>query len=156
MPRQKPVRTPLQLLPIANLATLLVPIGLMVTQLVALRWLQPAPEPFPHENARDAVAATVVPTVVVTEEGFQLFGAEDVLAGPDGRPELPCLGPCGETTYDYAALRRLLGHVKAAYPRSDSLVVERQADVSYAVLVQVFTSVQTDGEADLFPRVGLR
>lgn len=157
MPRQRPAKSSFQLLPIANLATLLVPMGLMATQLVALRWMRPDAEPFPQENPRDAIVDTVRPTVLIEANGLRVLGAESVLAGPAGQPLLPCDAICSADTYDYVGLRRLLGHVRAAYPRSDSLVVELRSEASYDVLVRVFTAVQHDeAGGDLFPRITLR
>lgn len=154
--RPRPARSGLQLLPMANLATLLVPMGLMATQLVALRWLRPPPEPFHAENPQDGVSEVVVPLLRIEADGLRILGAETVLAGPDGQPLVPRTEG-GPAPFDLVALRRLLGHVRNAYPRSDTLVVEQQVGASYEALVQIFAAVQRDEQGnDLFPRVVLR
>lgn len=155
MPRDRSEKTTtLHLMPIVNLATLLVPAGLMLSQFVAMQWMAPAP--MPGENLMDAAVHPVVPVVRIRADGFEVLGAENVLAGPEGRPVLTCDGPCTSNTYDYVGLRRLLGHVKAAYPWADALTLERRTDASYEVLVRTFEAVRSDGDRELFTRIELR
>jgi hypothetical protein len=156
MPRERPSKS-LNLMPIVNLATLLVPMGLMVSQFVVVQWWRSVPAPMAGENVVDARVHDVDLVVRILEEGFELRGAEAVLAGPGGRPVLPCIGPCGDDTYDVDGLQRLLGHVKAAYPWADEVVIERRADVSYTVLVTTAQAVRRTPEGrELFPRIALR
>lgn len=156
MPRQRPNRI-LDIVPIANLASLLIPVGLMVTQFVALQWMGSADTPLLEENLRDAEIAPILPVVEVDDQGFRVLGAESVLAGPNGRPRLPCANDtCTTETYDYAGLGRLLGHVKDAYPWADTVVVHRRSEVPYDVLVRTVDAVRRDAEHELFPRVRLR
>ncbi|MEZ4319044.1 MAG: biopolymer transporter ExbD [Myxococcota bacterium] len=145
------------LVPIMNLATLLIPVLLMGTQFVALKLMDAGPTPRLENPGDDRVEAIVV-TVEVSSAGFRISGAEDVLAGPDGQPVLPCAAElCTNAgAYDYTGLRRLLGHVKDAYPWADEVVVVADDSIPYDVLVRAMDAAREDtGERELFPRVRL-
>lgn len=153
MPRDKEQRG-LSLLPMMNLATLLIPVLFMGGQVIAMRWLH-TEGPVGIENPGDADVHPVDLRVELTSTGLRILGAEDVLAGPNGQPVLPCLGPCSTGAYDYAALNRLLGHVKAAYPWVDEVEVLAEPSTPYPVVVKVLdAAAERDGE-DLFPRIRL-
>ena len=147
-----------QLVPIMNLATLLIPVLLMATQFVALQWMQSGPEIPPLENPGDDRLEPIVPVVEVSRDGFRIAGAEQVLAGPDGRPMLPCAAEaCANPgSYDYTRLRRLLGHVKDAYPGADEIVLRADDSIPYDVLVRATDAAREDtGQRELFPKVRL-
>lgn len=145
----------MNLFPIVNLATLLVPVVLMGSQALVVRWLDA--RTMPLENPGDAELRPVVPVVEVSFEGFRILGAEDVLAGPGGRPSVPCVADrCTDPgAYDYARLRRLLGHVKAAYPWADEVRVVVVDEVGVEVLARAMDAARDDGEREMFPRVRL-
>jgi len=146
------------LVPIMNLATLLIPVLLMGSQFLAVKFLDPGPSAV-LENPGDDRVEAVVPVVDVSEGGFRISGAEEVLAGPDGQPILPCAsGSCGNSgSYDYSGLRRLLGHVKDAYPWADEVILIADERVPYEVLVRAMDAAREDtGQRELFPRVILR
>lgn len=137
-----------------NLATLLVPVLFMGGQAIAMRWMQ-ADGPIGHENPGDAEVHHVELRVEVTEQGLKIVGAEQVLAGPGGQPTVPCIGPCSAGGYDYAALNRLLGHVKAAYPWVDEVEVRAAPSMPYPIVVKVLdAAAERDGD-ELFPKVRL-
>lgn len=144
------------LVPIANLATLLVPMLVMGTQLVLTQRRDVGPA-IPGENPGDAALVQIVPVIRVTAQGFRILGAEEVLAGPGGQPWLPCAGSvCTSAgSYDYGGLRRLVGHVKSAYPWAEEAIVVVEDDVGLDVLARAMDAVRTDGQRDLFPRVRL-
>lgn len=146
-------------LPMVNLVTLLVPVALMVGQAIGLRVLRAADPGIAGENPGDAVLAVVEPVVEVSGRGFRIRGAEDVLAGPEGRPSLPCAdGACGRAgAYDYQGLRRLLGHVKSAYPWADEVTFEAADGMPTEVLSRAIEAVRADPAGrELFPKVRLR
>lgn len=145
----------LQLLPMMNLATLLIPVLFMVGQVIFVRMWRADQPVIEHENPGDAMVRPVQLQVHVTDAGLQILGAEEVLAGPQGRPVIPCAGSCEHYTYDYDSLNRLLGHVKDAYPWIDQIEVIAPADTPYPVVSELIqASAEHDGE-DLFPRVRL-
>lgn len=158
MARREESSRSFNLVPIMNLATLLIPVLLMGSQFIAMRLLDPGPVP-ELENPGDARIERVVPVVRISDSGFRIEGAEQVLAGPDGQPVLPCAanGCMNVGAYDYAGLRRLLGHVKDAYPWADEVVIVADNSVHYDVLMRAMDSAREDtGERELFPRVQLR
>ena len=147
----------LNLVPIMNLATLLIPVLLMGTQFMAVKLMNPGPADG-MENPGDDRVHDVVPIVEVSASGFRISGAEDVLAGPDGQPILPCAtGNCMNAgAYDYTGLRRLLGHVKNAYPWADEVVLVADDTIPYDVLVRAMDAAREDtGQRELFPRIRL-
>ncbi len=150
--------TAFHLVPIMNLATLLIPVLLMATQFVALQWMNAGPDTPALENPGDDRLEPIVPIVDVSEAGFRIAGAEEVLAGPDGRPLLPCAADaCSNPgSYDYTRLRRLLGHVKDAYPWADEIILRADDTIPYDVLVRATDAAREDtGQRELFPRVRL-
>lgn len=144
----------LQLLPMMNLATLLIPVLFMVGQVVVVRAWH-ADQPVAEENPGDALVRPVALQVELSEAGLRILGAEEVLAGPEGRPLIPCHGSCRLHTYDYASLHRLLGHVKDAYPWVDEVEIVAPVDTPYPVVAELVRTARTEDGEDLFPRVRL-
>lgn len=143
-----------QLLPMTNLATLLVPVAFMGAQAIALSWMSPD-GPVGIENPGDERVRPVDLIVEVQSDGLRILGAEEVLAGPEGRPFLPCDAGCGPGTYDTEGLNRLLGHVKNAYPWVEAIEVRADPGIDYPAIVQVLdAAAEREGE-ELFPRVRL-
>lgn len=145
------------LVPIMNLATLLIPVLLMGSQFVAVRLLDQETPDVRVENPGDDGVRAIALRVDVTRKGIRIIGAETVLAGPNGQPFLPCLGgDCANPgAYDYDSLQRLVGHVKDAYPWADEVEISASDWVPYEVLVRVNDAVAGDEENELFPRIRL-
>ena len=146
----------MNLLPMMNLVTLLIPLLLIATQFAELAiidssvpgiidTIDPEPGPPPLQLRLE-----------VRGDGVRLVGAEPVLS-PDARePSLvPCsAGPCvGPDSYDFAELTRLLGLVKEAHPDEQTVIVQPESGVHFDVLVAVMDAARGDGAAPLFPQV---
>lgn len=147
----------MNLLPMMNLVTLLIPLLLVAAQLSELAVIdstvpgiiadQPAPDgPEPLHLA-----------LQVGAEGVTVTGAEAVLSPDEGAPtSVPCAGACaGPESYDLAEVQRLLGLVKEAHPDERTLILVPEARVPFSVLVAVMDASRAADGAELFPQVTL-
>jgi len=146
----------MNLLPMMNLVTLLIPLLLIATQFAELAIIdssvpgiadpvEPLPGPPPLQLRLE-----------VGGDGVRLVGAEPVLSPDTGEPSLvPCApGACGgPESYDTAELSRLLGLVKEAHPDERTVIVQPEGGVPFDVLVAVMDAARGDGGAPLFPEV---
>jgi biopolymer transport protein ExbD len=147
----------LNLVPIMNLITILIPFLLLSVQFVGLAAVDAS---LPTEDADLAVDGVVEEPLTLlvrlTSEGLRVRGAEDVL-GPDA--VIPCAGPCASADdFDWRALSERLGRVKDAHPEQQTVLLVPDAWVSYGGIVAAMeaTGHRLGGDgAALFPRVVL-
>lgn len=147
----------LNLVPIMNLITILIPFLLLSVQFVGLAAVEAS---LPTADAEPEVqaAATEPLTLVVrlTAEGLRVRGAEAIL-GADAW--IPCLGPCGAVEdFDWRTLTERLGRVKDVHPDQQTVFIVPDAWVSYGGIVAAMeaTARRGSGErAPLFPRTVL-
>ena len=148
----------LDLVPIMNLVTILIPFLLLGAQFMRLAVIDTAlPSP--------PATTTVVPddglrlTVAISTEGYRVTGRDELLSGGS---EVPCLtAGCPEPgSYDTAGLTRLLGALKGRWPDEKYVVVVPASEVTYEVLVRTMDAAREDREGSvggvrtvLFPSV---
>lgn len=154
------------LVPIMNLVTILIPFLLMAIQFVSLAVIDstlPAIGP-PSTEQLDDEDKPLNLSVIISDEGYTVAGAEAVLKG-DGDAEGPTI-PCTEAgcpsadSYDTEELRRMLNLVKDEYPNDENVILVPEARVQYEVLVVTMDAsredpdTKVDGKARLlFPFV---
>lgn len=156
MDRRTPPRADLDLLPMMNLVSLLIPLLLMGTQLVALstiRVTQPMVAPTPGLPTEQLALV-----VRIEPEGFYVEGAADVLG--EEVFAVPCVGRCASTSdWPVGELLEALVAVKAAHPSARSVTVVPDARVTYQVIVRTLDATrshQVDGRPQaLFPEASI-
>lgn len=161
-PKNKP-GDDLNLLPVMNMVTILIPLLLLSAQFVNLAVIDstlPAisDDPAPVEPLREPLDLTVA----ITGEGFSLLSRQGALDA-EGRPApqegtaLGCRGGAcaGPESYDLAALGRALSLVKDAHPDEDVVILAPDSRVPFEVLVAVMDTARSEPGTDrlLFPRV---
>ncbi len=157
MSRHRKTPGELELLPVMNLVTILIPMLLLGAELAHLGMVETeAPQIGDHS---DPVLSL---TVAITGGGFSVQGADAVLR-PDsdaavGAPgvSVPCAASCRTSQgYDYAELSRLLSVVKDEYPDEDSLVLTSEPAVAYEVLIHTMDAARSLDGRPLFPHVSI-
>lgn len=169
----------LDLVPIMNLVSILIPFLLMAAQFVHLSVIDstlPAiGEPKEVEEKQEDDKPPLVLTVAITDRGFFVSGADSVLnpegEGDDGAegeekerpPTVPCKGDTvcsGPDAYDYDELTRILGLVKDEYPDDENVILLPESRVAYEIIVRVMDACRedrntktSDGFRKLFPFV---
>lgn len=155
----------LNLVPIMNLVTILIPFLLMAAQFVSLAVIDstlPAiGEPQPPEEEPEKPPLNL--SIVITDEGYTVAGADAVL-NPDGGGEdaAPAEGdegeekgptvPCKEEgcptpdSYDRAELVRLLNLIKDEYPLDENVILVPEPRIAYEVLVLTMDATREDPE----------
>ncbi|MCO4748122.1 MAG: biopolymer transporter ExbD [Proteobacteria bacterium] len=149
-------RSELNLLPMMNLVSLLIPLLLMGTQLVALSAVevtQPASAPIGDVDPDELhLVVAIEPT------GFVVQGAEDVLG--EASLDLPCASACAKVA-DWPAeeLQQRLAEIKAAHPTVRALTVLPDARIDYQTIIRtmdVSREHKVAGEThELFPIVSI-
>ena len=163
----------LNLVPIMNLVTILIPFLLMASSFVTLAVIDstlPAiGQPQQVEQDPDDKPPLML-SLMITNEGIIVAGADAVLF-PEGAPELaegedrpptiPCPGSsCDELeSYDFEELTRILGQIKDEYPDDENVILVPESRIPYEIIVQVMdhsrediNSKDTDGSyRKLFP-----
>ncbi len=97
-------------------------------------------------------------SVAITAEGFQVIGADELLA-PEGGEDLrrvPCAaGGCAAGGYDFESLTERLALVKDEHPDEVNLVLVPAQRVTYDVLIRTMDDSREEAETDreLFPVV---
>ncbi len=132
----------LDLLPVMNLVTILIPMLLMgatVVNLAVIDSTLPAIVPGPNESEPGLQL-----TVAVTDQGIGLKGAAGAIEAAEDL-DIPCQRqPCGVDGYDYDSLTQALARIKDEHPDESSLILLPEARVSYEVLVKVMDAARED------------
>jgi hypothetical protein len=157
----------LNLVPIMNLVTILIPFLLMAAQFVSYAVIDstlPAISATPSEPQEEPEEKPLNLSIMVTREGFTVSGnhAELKTAGEGEEGEgkganVPCLVPgCtydsdgGEgpiEAYDVAGLRALLGRIKDDKPEEKTVILVPDSGIPYEVLVLTMDATREDPDA---------
>ncbi len=145
----------LDLVPIMNLVTILIPFLLLAAQFVTFAVIDTSLPSGAAPEVDDATALQL--TVSITPEGFVVTGRDAVL-GPTG-VALPCV-PAGCTTpesYDTDRLATLARELAARHPDEEQVIVVPASEIPYEVLVRAMDAAREDRSAGaprpLFPTV---
>jgi len=148
--------TPIDLAPLLNLVSMLVPV-LAMGGWLAFRGLAlaPAAPPKPPPDLEEPVPKSL--EVHIDAQGYLLVGAEDVLDPKRLRPDqtfrIPCHGGRCDSAddYDTPELTKVLAEIRAAAPHQQRLSLVPALQTPYVVIVRTLEAVQADaGNQKLF------
>jgi len=161
--RRKIENPDLDLTPIMNLVTILIPTLLMAAQFVHLAVIDstlpaigpPATEP-PDPNETPPLNLQLF----LTDGGLRLMGTgADEILFPDGKPTLadgeapPPTVPCksgaactGVEDYDWKALTQKLGLIKDRFPKEQNVIVVPDNNIRYELIVAAMDAARQDSE----------
>jgi hypothetical protein len=151
----------LNLVPIMNLVTILIPFLLMAASFVNFAVIDstlPAiGEPQPPEEEPDKPPLNL--SVIITDEGYTIGGA-DAIINPEGvgeaavseeeaeeaGPTIPCKEQGCPTleSYDIEELTRYLNLIKDEYPDDENVILVPEAMVPYEVLILTMDKTRED------------
>jgi biopolymer transport protein ExbD len=155
----------LDLVPIMNMVTILIPFLLMAAQFVSLAVIDStlpaigAPTPPEEEPEKPPLNLSII----ITDEGYTVAGAdavlnpegsgeaEEVVEGDEGEEKGPTV-PCKEAgcptpeSYDTAELVRLLNLIKDEYPLDENVILVPEPRIAYEVLVITMDNTREDYE----------
>jgi len=160
--RRSSKEEPLNLIPVMNLVTILIPFLLMAAEFVSLAVIdstlpaigppQPASEPDPNEEPPLQLSLALM------DKGVRIIGADKVLF-PDGAPEvaegeeapptIPCNSGAACTSvddYDWSEMTRLLAKIKDVYPDDENVIVVPGTKIRYEVIVAAMDAAREDRE----------
>ncbi len=161
MPPRSREPAELELLPVMNLVTILIPMLLLGATFANLGIVESA---LPAINDERPVPSDpgLGLTVAISGQGFTVLGAESVLlpegASADGPGvTVPCAAArCRRAEdYDFGELGRLLALVKDAFPDEETVVLTPAEDVAYEVLIGTMDATRGDDARPLFPQVSI-
>jgi biopolymer transport protein ExbD len=145
----------LDLVPVMNLVTILIPFLLMSMQLMSLAVIDstlPAISSEPVEQEEDDEDKPLNMSILLTEEGFTVTGADKVLAEEEGGPgaKLECkeVGCPTADSYDFAELKARLHKVKDVYDqeRDANVILVPDSTIPYEALVLTMDAARDDPE----------
>jgi len=154
-PRKEADEDPLNLVPIMNLVTILIPFLLLSAQFVTLAVIdstlpaiteEVAPTEPPDEDEEKPLGLSIL----VTGEGFTLTGTgiEKVLPTDDEikGPKVPCLenGCPTPESYDYVKLTEKLVELRNNWPDEENVILVPDGKVPYEVVVLTMDAARED------------
>lgn len=167
----------LNLLPIMNLMTILIPMLLMSAQFVSLAVIDSTLPAISNVNSAPSEAQPeeqkpdeqpLMLTVFIASDGFTIAGNDpDLMPPADGsgaaaQNKVPCTGECATPdSYDYKGLTAKLGAIKGRHVKEENVILVPSPKLPYEVLVRVMDAARedtvnrtADGKAkSLFPYV---
>jgi biopolymer transport protein TolR len=138
----------LDLVPIMNLVTILIPFLLMSAQFVAVATIDSSAPGITDKKSGAEKPDSVEVMVTIAEDGMYVSADDEVTT-------LPCAKGICDTArdYDLPGLTYILGLVKDQHPHEDRVVLAPDSTIPYEVLVASMDASRQDGERELFPRV---
>ena len=140
----------LNLIPIMNLVTLLIPFLLMSAQFVSYSMIESTlPEICSGSDCGDADDPAVAVRLLVSRDAYQIEATGSGFEDLDAGLHIPCPGgACDEAT---ATLREHLTRLKDAHPNLDHLVLVPDGKVDYATLILAMDTTREDPDAAGMP-----
>lgn len=162
----------LDLVPIMNLVTILIPFLLMASSFVSLAAIDSTLPAIgqPPEATDEEPKPTLSLSIGITADGFRVIGGDERLKGGDkgedgkdkGLP-IPCKKPgCpSPEAYDSDKLNELLADLKDAWPDEENVILVPESEIPYEVLILTMDAARNDPNKngddgrprDLFPYV---
>ena len=141
----------LNLVPIMNLVTILIPFLLMASSFVTLAAIDstlPAIGP-PQETTEKEEDEKLNLSVGITDKGFTIMGSDAVLKSEkDGEkgPTLPCKrdGCPSPDSYDVKQLTEMLSDIKDRWDAEENIILVPESQISYEVLVLTMDAARED------------
>ncbi len=142
----------LNLVPIMNLVTILIPFLLMASSFVTLAAIDstlPAIGP-PSEPSDDEPEETLNLSIAITDQGYTIMGSDAVLKGdqPDGQkgPTLPCKRSGCDTpdSYDTKGLTEMLSEIKDRWDDEENVILVPESQIAYETLILTMDAARED------------
>ncbi len=157
MKRRESESAILDLVPIMNLVSILIPFLLMGTTFVELAVVETTAPAICSSDCEDEIDTPRLKlSVAVTRSGLYIQGTEGVLEEDEQGFFIACTtGSCvNDDSYDYAELTRLLALVKDEHPYTEDMVLVPDGRVPYNSLIGVMDAARDDprnGGLRMFP-----
>ena len=141
----------LNLVPIMNLVTILIPFLLMASAFASLAAIDstlPAIGP-PTEAKETEEEEKLNLSIAITDKGFTIMGSDAVLKsdteGEKG-PTLACKreGCPTPDAYDVKALAEMLSDIKDRWEKEDTVILVPEGQIAYEVLILVMDAARED------------
>jgi hypothetical protein len=144
----------LNLVPIMNLVTILIPFLLMASSFVTLAAIDstlPAIGP-PPDSTEEPDPDKLSLSIAITNEGWTVMGANAVLGdssaeeGDAKGPTVPCMKTGCPTveSYDTKELARVLNRIKDRWPDEENVILVPESEIQYEVLVITMDATRDD------------
>ena len=143
----------LDLVPIMNLVTILIPFLLLSAQFVQISTIDNALPPMTHDPKPTPVTETLDLSVQITDLGYEVRAS-----ALDEPVELGCVGGVcrSATAWDTIGLTELLEDLKRDWPDDDGMILVPGSDVPYEVVIATLDAARRTGAgAELFPSVSI-
>ena len=142
----------LNLVPIMNLVSILIPFLLVAAQFVNLAVVDTSLPGIQKDSDEPVDPPERQLSIAITDEQILVLGANDVLGVEDtGGYAIPNLGQ----DHDTSELTRVLGLVKDETPEIEDVVLVPDGDVSYEELIDVMDAARSESQDEggrlLFP-----
>jgi len=157
--KRNPPADELDLVPIMNLVTILIPFLLMASSFVELAVINSsAPAigaPTPNEAEEDE---SLNLSVIITDEGFTVAGSDATLKSEEEAeetgPTVPCkkLGCPTPSSYDIQGLQRTLSDIKDRWPDEWTVILVPEGGTAYEVLVATMDATRNDPDGSPPPK----
>jgi len=134
-----PPRGVFHLVPMGNLATMMVPVAVIAGQLAWSGWVGGAGEGEVHPPIEPELALSVL----LEPHGYVITTGQETVT-------LTC-GGCAEP-HDTEALKAQLRKVKNAHPQALTVVVVPERGSDYATLMRTVRAARRDEQGELFPQ----
>ncbi len=142
----------LDLVPIMNLVTILIPFLLMASSFVTLAAIDstlPAIGP-PSEPSDEEPEETLNLSIAITDEGYTIMGSDAVLKTEqaDGQkgPTLSCKRSGCDTpdSYDTKQLTEMLSDIKDRWKDEENIILVPESHISYETLIPTMDAARED------------
>lgn len=148
--RRETEEAALDLVPIMNLVTILIPFLLMSSQFVSLAVIDSTLPAIGEPQETTDTDEPLNLSVLITSDGFNITGADEVLPEDDAQsgPIVECVenGCPTPESYNYTELTRRLGLVKDEHSDEENVILVPNSKVSYEVLVLTMDAARENDE----------
>lgn len=137
----------LDLVPIMNMVTILIPFLLLSVQFVSIAVIDSTLPAIgkPTEATEEPDEEKLNLSVLITGKGYTIAGANAVLGDGDG-PGIPCLrdGCPSLEAYDTKTLTEKLGQIKDQFEKEENVILVPDANIPYEVLIATMDATRED------------
>lgn len=139
----------LDLIPIMNMVTILIPFLLMAAQFINLAIIDSTLPAIgaPPDAQPDSDEKPLNLKVLVTSEGFTIATDAAVLPSSDSDgPTVPCrqAGCPGVESYNFEALTSLLSEIKDEYDHEENVILVPESHIRYEVIIHTMDATRED------------
>ena len=132
----------LDLVPIMNLVTILIPFLLFSASFVTLGAID-STLPAIHDEGKPPAEEALELSILITDDGYELAAKQDLGLGDDARIQ----------RWDTGALTERLASIKDRWPDEQDVILVPESGIAYEVLIATMDAARRQGDRDLFPGV---